>query len=407
MKSYILDNGIRLFYQQREGAITSFCIGFKAGALEEEDYHLGTAHVVEHMVFKGTTKRTEKEINSDIDRLFGFSNAMTNYPYVIYYGSVNSVDFDDAFELYTDILLNPTFSREGFQEEMKVIKEELRDWKEDLSQSCEDNLLANAFKKRRIKELIIGSEESLENISLEEVKSFYYEHYFPENCVITIVTSLEADYVYNEVNNLFGTWRREAKPLAKLIYEENMHGTFVTVADIEGAKIQYIYPINHLNRKELNALKYINAIFGEGTSSILYDEIRTDRALAYEVYSYIKYEKGIELFSINISTSKKNINEAIKAVELCINKLKSHNWIENDSLEKVRKRLILKEGLAFERSIELCKRVTVDQLMFNDYTYLLESYHSFNISQEDIQKTIAKVFANPTIQILCSHKGVE
>ena len=214
MKSYILDNGIRLFYQQREGAITSFCIGFKAGALEEEDYHLGTAHVVEHMVFKGTTKRTEKEINSDIDRLFGFSNAMTNYPYVIYYGSVNSVDFDDAFELYTDILLNPTFSREGFQEEMKVIKEELRDWKEDLSQSCEDNLLANAFKKRRIKELIIGSEESLENISLEEVKSFYYEHYFPENCVITIVTSLEADYVYNEINNLFGTWRREAKPLA-------------------------------------------------------------------------------------------------------------------------------------------------------------------------------------------------
>ena len=58
--------------------------------------------------------------------------------------------------------------------------------------------------------------------------------------------------------------------------------------------------------------------------------------------------KRYRAFSINISTSKKNINEAIKAVELCINKLKSHNWIENDSLEKVRKRLILKEGLALK-----------------------------------------------------------
>ncbi|NLZ48716.1 MAG: insulinase family protein [Clostridiales bacterium] len=405
MKIYILDNGIKLFYQYREGTITSFCIGFKAGALEEEGYHIGTAHVVEHMLFKGTSKRSEKEINSEMDKIFGFNNAMTNYPYVIYYGSVNSMDFVDAFDIYSDIILNPTFPRDGFQEEMKVIKEELRDWKEDLSQSCEDNLFANAFRHRRIKDLIIGTEENLEKITLEEVKRFYQEHYFPGNCVITIVTSLDGDYIYNVVNQIFGNWKREARPLTKIQYEKNNMGTFVDFADMEGAKIQYIYPIDQLSRRELIALKYINVLFGEGTSSILYDEIRTERALAYEVFSNIKYERGIELFSINISTSKKKIEEAMKAVEFCIYKLKNYNWMEKENIENIKKRLILKEGLAFERSIEYCKRITVDQLMFDDYGYILESYNNFNISHEDISKTINKVFVNPTIQILCADEG--
>lgn len=404
MKTYYLDNGIRLFYQQREGDITSFCIGFRAGAIEEEGYSLGTAHVVEHMVYKGTSNRTEKEINRDLDRLFGFNNAMTNYPYSIYYGSVNSLDFYEALQLFSDILLNPTFSRDGFEEEIKVIKEELRDWKEDLNQSCEDKLLAKAFTQRRIKDLIIGTEDSLENITLEEVKSFYHQHYFPENCVITVVTSLDGEHIYELINKSLGTWKREAKALESIKYERNNGGTFIDFAEMEGAKIQYIYPVDHLSRKELIALKYINAILGEGTSCILYDEIRTERALAYEVYSHIKYERGIELFSLNISTSKKNINAAMKAVEFCIDRLKNYCWMEKDTIADIKKRLMLKEGLAFERSIELCKRITVDQLMFNDYTYLLESYHNFNISQEDISKTITKVFVNPTIQILCANE---
>jgi hypothetical protein len=81
--------------------------------------------------------------------------------------------------------------------------------------------------------------------------------------------------------------------------------------------------------------------------------------------------------------------------------------MKKNTIKDIKKRLILKEGLAFEKSIELCKRLTVDQLMFNDYTYLLESYHNFNISKEDIRITIDKVFKNPTIQILWAEEGVE
>lgn len=93
MRHYKLKNGIDIQYIKREGNISSFCIGFNAGALVEKENEYGLAHVVEHMVFKGTQNRTEEEINKLCDETFGFHNAMTNYPYVIYYGTTLSCDF--------------------------------------------------------------------------------------------------------------------------------------------------------------------------------------------------------------------------------------------------------------------------------------------------------------------------
>jgi predicted Zn-dependent peptidase len=117
--------------------------------LEEEGFNLGTAHAVEHMVFKGTARRSERQINDEMDSYFGFNNAMTNYPYAIYYGTVSSEDFDKGFELFSDILMNPLFPFEGFDEEIRVILEELRDWKEDPTQRCEDILFSNCFSLRK------------------------------------------------------------------------------------------------------------------------------------------------------------------------------------------------------------------------------------------------------------------
>lgn len=151
MNKYILSNGIRFIYDYRPGNITSFCIGFEAGALMEEGFKLGTAHAVEHVIFKGTKNRSEYEINKLFDEIFGFNNAMTNYPYCIYYGTTLSSDFERGIELYSDIILNPKFSNEGFEEEINIICEELKKWNDDIEQYCEDRLFYNSFKKEELK----------------------------------------------------------------------------------------------------------------------------------------------------------------------------------------------------------------------------------------------------------------
>ncbi|WP_163193333.1 M16 family metallopeptidase [Clostridium thermarum] len=402
MKEYILDNGIKLICEKRNSTLTSFCIGFNAGALEETGFNPGAAHAVEHMVFKATSSKTEKEINIAMDEVFGFNNAMTNYPYVIYYGTLMSEDFIRGFHIYSDILLNPTFPEDGFYEEMKVIREELRDWREDPTQTCEDMLLKNAYSQRRIKELIIGNEESIGRITLKELKEFYNRFYCSNNCVISVVTSLDLVFIYETVNESFGKWKREMSLQQDLVYEKNKPGIFFNEGNVQGAKLQFCYGIEDLTWKEIMALHYFNIIFGEGTSSILYDVVRTEKALAYEVGSAIKNERGIKLFSINISTSRENINAAIKSVEDCIIRARNYNWEEEGCIYKIQKRLALKNSLALERSIEWCKKVTTCQLMYGDYRYAFSHETNYNISSKDIRTVIDRVLKNPSIQILSS-----
>ncbi|MCM8711728.1 insulinase family protein [Clostridium sp. SYSU_GA19001] len=403
LQKQILINGIKFIYEYRSGNLTSFCIGFEAGALMEEGYKKGIAHVVEHMLFKGTSTRSEKEINKLCDEVFAFHNAMTNYPYCIYYGTTLSEDFRTGFELYSDIILNPSFKEEGFKEEIDIICEELLEWKDDITQYCEDELLFNAFKNRRIKELIIGSKESVKSITLDEIKAFYERFYAPENCVVTVISSLGFHEVLKIVKENLGEWRKEyVKPQLKL-YEDNISGIFIKERKgISGAKLQYIYSIHELTDREVNILKLFNVSFGEGISSILYDEVRTKHGLVYDIGSTIKNEKGIKLYTIYFGTSKFNIKTAIKLIDSIINDIKtSKNYFTKERIENTAKIIKLKREFNMERAVELCKSLTSYEIMYGSYEkFLYEENNLNNFTEEEILKVINKVLTKPSIQII-------
>ena len=193
---FILKNKMKLIYTKTTSNLTSMSISIDAGACKEKDL-LGLAHATEHMVYKGTRKRNEEKINKNLSKIFGFQNAMTNFPYVIYYGTMLNEDFEEGVELFSDIILNPIFPTEGFEEEMNVIKEELREWDEELEQYCEDKLFLNSFRERRIKYPIIGTNKDLQKIKLEDIKQFYKDNYLPDKTSIAVVSSLEFEEVKN------------------------------------------------------------------------------------------------------------------------------------------------------------------------------------------------------------------
>jgi predicted Zn-dependent peptidase len=400
-------NGVKLIYEYRQSEITSFCIGFNAGALEETNkFPLGTAHAVEHMVSKGTKTRSEKEINVLCDKIFGFENAMTNFPYVIYYGTSLLEDFEKGFELYSDIVLNPAFRKEGFKEEISIILEELKEWKDDLYQHCEDSLLYNAFKDKRIKNLIIGTEESIKSITLNEIKSFYEEYYTPENCVISVCSSLNFEKVIFIIDRYLGSWQREFKEINREIKEINTPGIFIEkVSGINGTKIQYLFNIDELNDNEVKALTMFNVVFGEGISSILFEEIRTKRGLAYDVGSSIKNERGIKFFTINLSTSPKNVESVINIINNKIKELKNvNNIVSSEKIKELSKTIKLKRQLKLEKSIQLCKELSTYELMYGDAEMVYNEVEGlYYINNEKITAVINKVFNNPTLQIINTH----
>lgn len=403
MNKKILENGTKIIYEYRSGNITSFCIGFESGANMEEGYKLGTAHAVEHMLFKATKTYDELEINKLCDEIFGFNNAMTNYPYCIYYGTTLSSDFHRGFKLYSDIILNPTFPVKGFKEEMAIISEELKEWKDDLMQYSEDELFYNAFTTRRIKDLIIGTEESIKEISLDELKKFYNEYYNSDNCVISVVSSLKYEEVVAIAESIFRSFNKISSKKDINLYENNKKGIFINnKKGINGAKIKYIYTIHNLNEKEINTLTVFNSIFGEGTSSLLFDLIRTKYGLTYDIESTIKNEKGIKIFNINLSTSEKNIDTVLKLIDELIEEVKINpDYFNDEIIEKNIKTLRLKRELKLEKSIELCKSLTVYEIMYGSSETLYKELKDIDeVTTEDILTVINKVLNNPSIQIV-------
>ncbi len=401
-----LENGMKVIYVHRPGNITSFSMGLDAGANAEKSNEIGIAHIVEHMVFKGTKSRNEFEINTQCDSVFGFNNAMTNFPYVIYYGTTLSQDFQKGLEIFSDIIINPTFPEEGFKEELKVICEELKEWKEDIYQCLEDSLYNNAFENRRIKELIIGSEEAIISTSLQSIKEFYNKNYCPENCVISIVSSESYEEVCSAVEAEFSDWKRKSFLKDDIIYEDNNTGLCIEQkSGIQGCKIQYCFPIHNLNQLQIASLKHLNFAFGEGTSSILYDALRTKLGLVYEVSSEIKNEKGIKLFNISLGTSFENINKALQEVENCIKKVKDKDFFikmyNKESIKKSSKMLKLKQELKYEKSLILCNALTTYEIMYGDFTKVFSELEELDtITPKEVYEVACLVLNNPTIQIL-------
>ncbi|MGN2371020.1 M16 family metallopeptidase [Clostridium cagae] len=400
MQEYIFENNLKLIYKKSESELSSICISLEAGAGVEKDI-LGIAHATEHMVFKNTKNRNEAQINKELSSIFGFHNAMTNYPYVIYYGTLLSNELEKGLEIFSDIIINTEFKEDGFKEEMNVIIEELNEWDEEVEQYCEDKLFLNSFENRRIKYPIIGVEDQLKSIKLEDVKKFYEDYYFPGNTSIAVISSLDFEEVKNLVEKYFGLWKKKLKIIEQVYYENNVSDIFVDKRDgIKTCKVQMIFPIHELNNDEINYLRIFDEYFGQGVNSLLFDTLRTKNGLIYDVITNIAHEKYIKLYKITFSTSKENVEKSIELIKQCIIKLNEiKNNIDSEDIKQLIKSYKLKKLFKEEKSIVLAKEISTYDTMFGDYkVYTNENLD--NITKEDIFDVGIKTLKNPSIEII-------
>ena len=400
MNKYIFDNGLKLIYEHREVRVTSFSIGFDAGANKENEDEIGLAHITEHLLFKGTKGKTEKRINELCDNYFGFNNAMTNYPYVIYYGTTLPECFEKAVEIYSDIIINPSLSKIGFEEEIKVIQEELNVWKDDSELFCEDELLRNSFKTRRLRTRIIGDTENILSYSNRDVVRFYEKYYHSDDCFISVVTSLEFDKVKEIIEKYFKNFNGNTPHEELKLYEENIPGIYTNYKDsLNVARIEYCYTLHSLKKDEYMGAELLNVILGQGVSSLLYDELRTRNSLVYDVHSELKLDKGIMLFIIKAATSNQNISNVLKRIDDTLMELK--RTIPNEkAIKEATRRLTLRREIQFEKSIERAKLVSTSNIMSLPYFQGREDLKV--IDSNGISRVLDKVLINKSIQILKS-----
>ncbi len=406
-KEFKLDNGIELITICKETQIASLHIGFKMGAMFEKKDEKGICHFVEHMLFKGTKKRDNHQINQDLEERAGSYNAYTDYTSTVFSISALTDELGTSIELLSDMMINSTFPEEEIEKERKVILAEVKTDLDDVEQYSYRKTNEAAFMKGPLRHDVIGSEKTIKIFSKAQLEKFYHTHYIPNQCIITIVSSLSHEEVKAMIESHFAQWVPMEKAPKNVAVERNRRVVKTSYkANIEQSTLIYLYTFHEFSRREELALEILNYKLGESANSILFQALREEKGLSYDIYSEINTTEAIKALYIYTAVSEEDIQEARDAIDDCIEKIKSREISFDERTVHLMKK-VLKTAVAsiLENSESLGNYVLHQKISDKRIDAFIEDMKELEyIHGDEIHQVAEKLFNDPTVHILLSRK---
>ncbi|HTY01785.1 MAG TPA: pitrilysin family protein [Bacteroidota bacterium] len=313
----VLDNGIRVVSESMQH-VRSVSIGVWAdvGSRDESVKQNGISHFIEHMVFKGTKKRTVRDIAQSLESLGGYLNAFTTKEQTCFYARVLDAHVAEAMDVLADIVQHATFKEQELEKEKLVVIEELKNSEDDPEDIIHDYFEKALFPEHSLGFPIIGTEKNLRSFRRDDLFSHLRTHYQPRHIVVAAAGNVNhnrlvdlAERHFREPGTRPSPRKRPPGPTRAVRPINKEYPRPISQAHICMGTVGY--SIHHGDRYPLMVL---NALLGEGMSSRLYQTIREKHGYAYSVYSFVNMLSDTGLFGTYIGTDKKNISRAIALV---------------------------------------------------------------------------------------------
>jgi len=262
------------------------------GSRDEDLAHAGATHYLEHLLFKGTGRRTALEISAAMDAVGGELNAFTAKEYTCYYARVLDSDLPLAVDILSDMITSSLITPKDVDAERDVVLEEIAMNEDDPSDTAHEAFTAKLFGDTPLGRPILGTTDSINTITRDRIYEHYRAMYSPEHLVVAAAGNLDHDTVVSLVSAAFGSaLDRAAEPAAPRLAGDHAHGQVGTGTKLISRGIEQanlVLGCEGLARTDERrfALGVLNAAFGGGMSSRLFQEVREKRGLAYSVYSF-------------------------------------------------------------------------------------------------------------------------
>lgn len=406
-KQKVLPNGIKLVTIKKDTQIAAIHAGIKIGSIYEKTNEKGISHFIEHMLFKGSKNRTNEKLNEELEALGGEYNAYTDNTSTVYSVTALSEELERSIELLSDMLINASFPNEEIEKERDVILAEIRTSKDDIEDYSFKKTNEIAFDKSPLKYETIGDEKNIKKFDREKLINFYEKYYVPNNCYISIVSPFNHEEISNMVWKYFKDWMWKEFKREEVITENNIPCKKVSYKkDIEQSTIIYLFTFHNVNKEEELALRILNHKFGESANSILFRELREERGLAYDVYSDLDLTSNVKTLYIYTAVSEESIEETIKVIDDCMDRIKNEKIVFDDSTIKLMKK-VLKTAVAFtlEDSTDIGNYVLHQIIDDEDiYKFVSDMNKLEQIKKKDIYDVAKLVLKEPTIHILKKQK---
>ena len=309
-----LENGIPVVMEPISG-VRSVAVGVwvKVGSRYETHEENGISHFLEHMFFKGTKKRTTRDISVDIDSLGGDLNAFTSRENTAFYIKVLDEHVDKGVDLLSDIFVNSVFPEDELEKEKKIIREEIKMVEDTPDDYIHDLFSITVWGQEGIGQPILGRRETVASFTRDHVISHIKKYYGTKDIVISCAGNFNREEMIALLNRRFGGLRHGSTPKKGIgpVFQRSIK---VYSKDMSEAHICIGVPGVSQVSEERYAFFVLNTILGAGVSSRLFQEIREKRGLAYSVYSFTSSYEDAGLWGVYAGVSKKRIREVAEVI---------------------------------------------------------------------------------------------
>lgn len=339
VRRHRLANGLTLVVRRDASApVVAIVTYVSAGYFDETDDVVGIAHVLEHMFFKGTSKRGVGEIAKQTKALGGYLNAGTIYDHTSYYTVLPSSAFADGLEIQADAYARSLIDGDELRRELEVIIEEAKRKADNPGAVATETLYELLHDKHRIRRWRIGREEGLRQLTAEAVRKFYRAYYHPGNTVLSIVGNVEPDAVIAEVEKLYGSLPEGTIERSRGGHEDIAPGFRYRelAGDILQTQIALGWRAPATLHEDAPALDLLASVLSAGRASRLFRGVR-DRQLASTVSAYHYTPTDLGVFAVTAETKPEKARAALLAI-----------W---DQLRRIR------DGEIGEHEVERAKRI--------------------------------------------------
>ncbi len=354
-KKKVLKNGLRVVtVPMKDNPTVTVLVLVEAGSKYETKKLNGISHFLEHMCFKGTTKRPKAiDISKELDSLGSQYNAFTAQEYTGYYAKSSARHFKQMFDIVSDIYLNSTFPDKEMEKEKGVIIEEINMYEDMPNRHVQDLMMKLLYGDTPAGWNIAGERENILNMKREDFVNYKKEHYVPKATVIVVAGKVTEAEVMTEVNKVFKHIGNDAKT-PKIKTKEKQSKPHALVKFKQTDQTHFVLGVRTYDMftKHAATLSVLGGILGGGMSSRLFQRLREEMGVGYYVRAYNDAYTDHGFFQISAGVDNKRIDEVLYAVLEECKKLKKFK-VSEEELHKVKEYLIGNMRLSLESSDDI------------------------------------------------------
>lgn len=337
-----LQNGVRVVTRtmdDTESVTVAFFVG-AGGRYEDMQTEYGSAHFLEHLLFKGTTKRPEARIISEeVDSVGGYMNAYTAEDHTCYYIKLPKNYAGLAFNILADILTDPLFKPEEFERERGVILEEMNVYKDDPGRYVFDLVGDLLWPKDSLRTNVIGTPEIIQAMPRQIIIDYFKSLYCMDNLVISVAGNISHARAVELAEELLGSFSTKARRgYEKIKHPQSDKITNIIHQDTNQSHIIVAGRAPQIDASDESSMKILSTLLGSGMSSRLFLNVRERKALAYTIY--MSYSNFVDTgkFEIYAGVSNDRVDEAVGAIAEELTKVRIEG-IERKELEKAKEQV--------------------------------------------------------------------